>query len=103
MQVSSSSDSPTFALPTWSAYSNLPECTDLPPGTDCNLNPLANHTAYRYQLVVYDIAGNSSVVTSLSILKIDTTTPRLMDVTNVNPPNYLASVPLYGISVDNAL
>ncbi len=103
VQVSSSSDSPSFGVGTWSAFTNLPECTNLSPPNDCNLNPLSNHTAYMYQLVIDDIAGNQYIRTSSDILKVDTTIPTLADVTNANPPNYLAGTSLYVISVNNAL
>ncbi len=99
VQVSTSTDSPTFA--TWTPFSDVAGCVNMTSG-NCALGILNTHTAYKYQLIVRDIAGNiSAIINSPKVLKIDTTIPTLADVTNLNPPNYLAGTHIYGIDVNN--
>ena len=103
LEVSEASDSPGFVA--WGLYAPVAWCINRSPLLlTCPLPALSNHTAYRYRLIVTDIAGTPpTTIVWTDILKIDTTIPVLADVINGNPPNYLASTPLYALSVWNAL
>ncbi len=103
VEVSEANDSPWFIA--WGPYAPVAWCINRSPLLlSCPLPALSNHTAYKYQLIVTDVAGTlPTTIVWTDILKIDTTIPVLADVINGNPPNYLASTPLYILSVWNAL
>lgn len=68
LQVSTSTNGPWFTV-FW-VWWNVAWCTGMTSWTTCNVT-LSNNTAYKYRLVVNDVAWNQYIATNTNIIKID--------------------------------
>jgi len=100
LQVSESTNNPNFT--TWWAWTTVKTVTWINSNTknDTYGYTPVNNTAYRFRVIIYDVAWNTTTIVWTQITKIDQTVPTISDITNSNPTNLLATTSYnYGISV----
>jgi hypothetical protein len=89
VQYRISIDNPNFA--SWGSRSDLSWCINKTSGNSCIMWLLSNNNAYQYRIIIYDKAGNNSIVYGSETIKIDTIPPSIADFINSNPLNILAT------------